>query len=576
MGEEHEQAFSEIKQIISKEVMLSFPDFDKKFTLYTDASALQLGAVIMQEDKPIAFYSRKLTETQKKYGVGEIELLSVVETLKEFRSILLGQQIEVYTDHLNNVHLTPNNKLGFNRIQRWRWLLEEFGPEFKYLPGERNRTADALSRIERMDDEITSTGQVFAHVLSQIDSNQVDSVEDNVYEILQSVDYHEVQSTEQMFPLDLKLIKLRQAEEDKCDRNGQPAHYGHRDGFVTYNDKIYVPKSLRKQILSWYHEMLCHPGTNRMVQTIQHGLNWPSLVTDTKLFVATCRSCQLGKKRRHKYGLLPMSESILKPWHTLCVDCIGPYTITDAAGKEYILNALTMADPASGLFEIVELPNKQAHTTAILLDRTWFSRYPRPMQITYDNGKEFLGKEFQEMIQSFGIDPAPTTVKNPQANFVERIHLTLGNMLRTMMLEEIVLDPEDPWSGILSKLTWAIRSTTHSSLNATPGQIAFGRDMLYDLAFTVNWNDLKGKKLQRRRANNEQENRRRIKYNFKINDEVMLERNTLQRKMNPLRDGPFTITKVYTNGTVRIQRGIVSERVNIRRISPYLSSDVHA
>ena len=165
MGKEHERTFNKIKEVISKEVMLAFSNFDKKFTLYTDASALQLGAVIMQEDKPIAFYSRKLTETQKRYGVGEIEILSVVETLKEFQSILLGQQIEVYTDHLNNVNLTPNNKLGFNRIQRWGWLLEKFGPEFKYLPGERNRIADALSRIERMDDEVTSTGQDFAHVM---------------------------------------------------------------------------------------------------------------------------------------------------------------------------------------------------------------------------------------------------------------------------------------------------------------------------------------------------------------------------------------------------------------------------
>jgi len=100
--------------------------------------------------------------------------------------------------------------------------------------------------------------------------------------------------------------------------------------------------------------------------------------------------------------------------------------------------------------------------------------------------------------------------------------------------------------------------------------------MLYDFAFTVNWNDLQAKKLQRRRTNNEQENRKRIKYHFKVNDEVMLEHNTLQRKINPLGNGPFTITKVYTNGTVQIQKGIVSERVNIRRISPYLTSDVHA
>jgi len=83
--------------------------------------------------------------------------------------------------------------------------------------------------------------------------------------------------------------------------------------------------------------------------------------------------------------------------------------------------------------------------------------------------------------------------------------------------------------------------------------------MLYDLAFTVNWNDLKAKKLQRRLPNNEQENRKCIKCQFNVNDEVMLERNTLQRKMNPLRDGPFTITKVYTNGTVRI-----TERYRVR------------
>ena len=87
------------------------------------------------------------------------------------------------------------------------------------------------------------------------------------------------------------------------------------------------------------------------------------------------------------------------------------------------------------------------------------------------------------MIQILGIEPTPTTVKNSQANFVERIHLTahltLGNMLRAMMLEEVILDPDEAWSGILSKLTWAFRSTFHRSLSVTPGQIAFGRDILY-------------------------------------------------------------------------------------------------
>ena len=69
--EEQQKAFEAIKSVISRETILAFPQFDKPFHVYTDASDYQLGAVIMQEGRPIAFYSRKLTETQKRYTTGE-------------------------------------------------------------------------------------------------------------------------------------------------------------------------------------------------------------------------------------------------------------------------------------------------------------------------------------------------------------------------------------------------------------------------------------------------------------------------------------------------------------------------
>ncbi len=75
--------------------MLAYPDYSKPFEVYTDASTLQLGAVIVQDGQPIAFFSRKLSETQKKYSVTELELLSIVECLKEFKGILWGQKIIV-------------------------------------------------------------------------------------------------------------------------------------------------------------------------------------------------------------------------------------------------------------------------------------------------------------------------------------------------------------------------------------------------------------------------------------------------------------------------------------------------
>ena len=99
-----QKAFDTMKRIISRETLLSYPDFSLPFMIHTDASHLQLGAVISQNDRPIAFYSRELNPAQVRYTTSERELLSIVETLKEFRNILLGQHIHVYTDHLNLTH----------------------------------------------------------------------------------------------------------------------------------------------------------------------------------------------------------------------------------------------------------------------------------------------------------------------------------------------------------------------------------------------------------------------------------------------------------------------------------------
>ena len=142
----HQAAFDCVKATIAKEVVLAYPDFSKPFEIYTDASTLQLGAVITQDNRPIAFFSRKLSETQTRYTVTEIELLAIVETLKEFKGMLWGQIIKVYTDHKN----LTRDALGLtsDRVHRWRLLLEEYAPEIVYIKGTHNTVADAISRLE--------------------------------------------------------------------------------------------------------------------------------------------------------------------------------------------------------------------------------------------------------------------------------------------------------------------------------------------------------------------------------------------------------------------------------------------
>jgi hypothetical protein len=137
-------AFETIKRLIARDTLLAYPDFNKKFTIHTDASDFQLGAVISQEGKPLAFYSRKLTSAQRNYTTSEKELLSIVETLKEFRSILLGYEVEVFTDHKNLTY--EKEQSDSQRLQRWRSLMQEYDLTLKYIEGESNIVADAISR----------------------------------------------------------------------------------------------------------------------------------------------------------------------------------------------------------------------------------------------------------------------------------------------------------------------------------------------------------------------------------------------------------------------------------------------
>jgi RNase H-like domain found in reverse transcriptase len=136
-----QQAFTQMKAVMAKDAFLRYPDHNKPFHIYCDASDLQLGAVIMQDDALVAFYSCKLNSTQKNYTVGEKEILSVVETLKEYCTMQYRcPNIYVYTDHKN--HTFTN--LQTQHVLCWQLFLEDYAVKFRYIKGESNSLADAL------------------------------------------------------------------------------------------------------------------------------------------------------------------------------------------------------------------------------------------------------------------------------------------------------------------------------------------------------------------------------------------------------------------------------------------------
>ena len=550
----HQKAFETIKQIVGRETLLSYPDFSKPFEIHTDASHTQLGAVIAQEGKPIAFYSRKLNPAQTRYTTTERELLAIVETLKEFRNILLGQTIRVYTDHKNLTYKNFNTE----RVMRWRLIIEEFGPELHYVKGHTNVVADALSRLQIDNLPLPEGLQAIAEYYGQDKKDLPTEVFPLTYKFLeraQKQDKHLLQKAKTDPLYQLKTFRGGDKTRTLLCRDG----------------KIIVPQPLQRRVVEWYHLQLCHPGENRTEQTIRQHFWWNNLRNDVHDVCTKCHTCQKTKRTSKKYGKLPEKEAEAEPWERLSVDLIGPYKIKRQGKPELTLWCVTMIDPATGWFEMREIPNKEAITIANLVEQTWLTRYPWPQILTYDRGSEFMG-EFAAMIEEdYGITRKGITTRNPQANaIIERIHQTIGNVIRTFQVQESTyLDEDDPWSGILAATMFAVRATYHTTLQATPTQLVFGRDAILNTQFEANWNLIRERKQRIIRMNNKRENARRLSHTYHIGDKVLYAARTSAKYGADPYDGPYRILKVNNNGTVRLKMGAVTDTVNIRLIKPY-------
>jgi hypothetical protein len=206
--------------------------------------------------------------------------------------------------------------------------------------------------------------------------------------------------------------------------------------------------------------------------------------------------------------------------------------------------ALTMIDPAASWFEVVELPlvgrlkaitvngkessiveeifDKTSEHIAWLVNKTWLSRYPRCCYIIYNNGNEFK-LNFEYLCETYGIKHKPTTLKNPQVNAIlERLHQVLGQMLCTSKLDMAETITPDDVDVFLDRAAWAICSTYHTVLKASPGAAIFGRDMLFDIPFIADWNKIGDYRQRQTDLSMARKNSKQVDYDYKDGDKVLL------------------------------------------------------
>jgi hypothetical protein len=187
-----------------------------------------------------------------------------------------------------------------------------------------------------------------------------------------------------------------------------------------------------------------------------------------------------------------------------------------------------------------------------------------------NNGSEFK-LHFHALCKTYGIKHKPTSIKNPQANAIlEHIHAVFTNMLRTVKLDMAKLVNASDIYIFLADAAWAICSTHHTVLKASPGAAIFGQDMLFDIPFIANWKIIGEHRQRLTDLNTAHENEGRIDYDYKVGQKILVRKEGILGKAQSIwQKDPWIIRTVHTYGTITIQRGNKLEILNIRRVKPF-------
>lgn len=431
---EAEEAFKQCRDSIKEAATLSHPIPGAPLHIMTDASDKCMGAVLqqMQENavKPIAFFSKTLSEAQQKYSVYDRELLAIYTATKHFRRYIEGLETIIYTDHrpLTYALKKPPSNSDTPRRDRQLQFISQFCTEIKYIKGEENTVADTLSRVE----EITCT--------SAIDYNRLarDQDEDRELKILKA------KANLKFATMNLPGVAL----PITCE-------------MTTGKPRPYLPTSIREVAFKALHE-LSHPGIRSTRKQMTSRYFWPSMNTDVAQWTRTCLGCQRSKITRHTITPLGQFQDAGRFDH-IHVDIVGP--LLPSEENQYIV---TMIDRRTKWPEAVPVRNITAETIARAVYEHWICRFGCPLRITTDQGRQFESTLFKTLMTRLGVDRLRTSSYHPQSNGqVERWHRTLKAAL-------MARGTTNNWTQEIHTVLFGLRASLHKNTDLSPALLTYG------------------------------------------------------------------------------------------------------
>lgn len=544
-------SFKKLKSnLVSKEIILRYPDFKKEFHLTTDASNFAIGAVLSQDNHPISFLSRTLSKAEENYAANEKEMLAIIWALKALKNYLYGKaKVKIFTDHQPLTH-SLSSWNGNARIKRWKAYLEEYDYEIFYKPGKENVVADALSRIPL--EQVNSVAST-QHSAESSSHDLIVSVEAPINVFKNQIFFYKSDKHDYKFSIPFptfhrhEIYRLDYTTDDIITDlkkylnpsviNGihttenimgkiQTIYRTHFKGIKTRFTQSRV-EDLTDETEQEERILQIHRRAHRNALENQKQLSethyFPKMKQKIIHLVKQCKVCKEAKYDRHPPNPeLQETPTPEYPGHILHIDIYS-------TERQLVLTAI---DKFSKLAQARIINSKAIEDIRTPL-RDIIFYFGVPKHIVMDNEKAFNSQSIKFMLEQLQIEvytapPYKSTVNGQ----IERFHSTLSEIMRCLKKE----GTERNFKELLERAVYEYNYSFHSVTKKRPLEVFFGRRVTtdpdqYETARQDNIERLKNKQKTDRTNHNKNKNEIR---NYQPGEEIFVRINTrLGSKLSP-------------------------------------------
>lgn len=438
---EADVAFNKLKSALVSAPILANPNFDLPFIIETDSSDQAIGAVLTQiqdgDRKCLAFFSKKLSATQRRYSATERECLAVLLSIENFKHFVEGTRFIVQTDAMSLTFLrTMSIESKSPRIARWALKLSKYDVTFEYRKGTENVSADFLSRG-----------------VHQISMDHPDAYIAGLRE---------------------QIIKYPDRFKDFQIMNGKIYKYITNTSDLEdtgFRWKYVVPAAERREIMKQVHEE-AHLGFVKTLGKIREKYYWPKMSIDIKRYCSNCEVCK-ESKIDNVNCTPPCGKRKLcsRPWEMISIDFLGPYP----RSKKGNIWCLVVSDFYSKFVMVQCMRSATTQAVCTFLENMVFLVFGVPSICISDNAAVFTSKLFENLLKSYQVTHWNLAVYHPGPNPTERVNRVIVTAIRCSLNKK---DTHKEWDENVNRIAMAIRTSVHDSTGYTPYFLNFGRNMI--------------------------------------------------------------------------------------------------